>query len=103
MSGLSGGNQQKAIIAREVSQLPNLLIAFQPNAWHRHCGAIGQSPFRQREVGVTPHHDGVPGGKGLETLQVVRQPVDELVLKTDGSVAGYGSYDVDGHDANFGG
>ncbi|MBR2681665.1 MAG: ABC transporter ATP-binding protein [Atopobiaceae bacterium] len=30
MSGLSGGNQQKAIIARMVSAAPNLLIAFQP-------------------------------------------------------------------------
>jgi len=30
MSGLSGGNQQKAIIAREVSYVPNVLIAFQP-------------------------------------------------------------------------
>lgn len=30
MSGLSGGNQQKAIIARMVSATPNLLIAFQP-------------------------------------------------------------------------
>ncbi len=30
MSGLSGGNQQKAIIAREVSYAPDLLIAFQP-------------------------------------------------------------------------
>ena len=30
MSGLSGGNQQKAIIAREVSYVPDLLIAFQP-------------------------------------------------------------------------
>ncbi|MBR3326803.1 MAG: ABC transporter ATP-binding protein, partial [Atopobiaceae bacterium] len=30
MSGLSGGNQQKAIIAREVSHVPDLLIAFQP-------------------------------------------------------------------------
>lgn len=30
MSGLSGGNQQKAIIAREVSHAPDLLIAFQP-------------------------------------------------------------------------
>ena len=30
MSGLSGGNQQKAIIARMVSSKPDLLIAFQP-------------------------------------------------------------------------
>ncbi len=30
MSGLSGGNQQKAIIARQVSYVPDLLIAFQP-------------------------------------------------------------------------
>ncbi|MBO7675858.1 MAG: ABC transporter ATP-binding protein [Atopobiaceae bacterium] len=30
MSGLSGGNQQKAIIAREVSYVPDILIAFQP-------------------------------------------------------------------------
>jgi simple sugar transport system ATP-binding protein len=30
MSGLSGGNQQKAIIAREVSYVPDVLIAFQP-------------------------------------------------------------------------
>ncbi|MBP3893760.1 MAG: ABC transporter ATP-binding protein [Atopobiaceae bacterium] len=30
MSGLSGGNQQKAIIARMVTSSPNLLIAFQP-------------------------------------------------------------------------
>ena len=30
MSGLSGGNQQKAIIARMVSSEPDLLIAFQP-------------------------------------------------------------------------
>ena len=30
MSGLSGGNQQKAIIARMVSSKPKLLIAFQP-------------------------------------------------------------------------
>ncbi len=30
MSGLSGGNQQKAIIARMVSSEPELLIAFQP-------------------------------------------------------------------------
>ena len=30
MSGLSGGNQQKAIIARQVSYIPDLLIAFQP-------------------------------------------------------------------------
>ena len=30
MSGLSGGNQQKAIIARMVTAAPNLLIAFQP-------------------------------------------------------------------------
>ncbi|MBQ9059146.1 MAG: ABC transporter ATP-binding protein [Atopobiaceae bacterium] len=30
MSGLSGGNQQKAIIARQVSYVPDVLIAFQP-------------------------------------------------------------------------
>ena len=30
ISGLSGGNQQKVIIAREVTQKPKLLIAFQP-------------------------------------------------------------------------
>ena len=30
MSGLSGGNQQKAIIARQVSYVPDILIAFQP-------------------------------------------------------------------------
>jgi simple sugar transport system ATP-binding protein len=30
MSGLSGGNQQKAIIARMVTAAPDLLIAFQP-------------------------------------------------------------------------
>ena len=30
MSGLSGGNQQKAIIARMVTAAPNLLITFQP-------------------------------------------------------------------------
>ncbi len=30
MSGLSGGNQQKTIIARQVSHAPDVLIAFQP-------------------------------------------------------------------------
>ncbi len=30
IAGLSGGNQQKVIIAREVTQAPKLLIAFQP-------------------------------------------------------------------------
>lgn len=30
MSGLSGGNQQKTIIARQVSHVPDVLIAFQP-------------------------------------------------------------------------
>ncbi len=30
MSGLSGGNQQKAIVARMVSVAPNVLVAFQP-------------------------------------------------------------------------
>ena len=30
MSGLSGGNQQKTIIARGVTHVPDVLIAFQP-------------------------------------------------------------------------
>ena len=52
--------------------------------------AVGQCPLGQAFKGAAPHQDGVAGGELLEALQVVGQPVDELVLIADGAVAGHG-------------
>ena len=54
---------------------------------------IGQGSLRQGKEGVAPHDDRMTGGEGLETLQVVGKPIDQLVLIADGSVSGYSRYD----------
>ena len=48
---------------------------------------VGQGSFGQGEIGVTAHDDGMTSGEGLETLQVVREPVDQFVLKSDGAIS----------------
>lgn len=51
-------------------------------------GALGQG-----EESVPAHDDGMACGEGLETLQVVREPVDQLVLKADGAISRDCRYD----------
>ena len=43
--------------------------------------------------GASAHDDGVARGDGLEAFQVVGQPIDQFVLKADGSVLCYSYYD----------
>ena len=48
---------------------------------------VGQGSLGQGEESVPAHDDGMACGEGLETLQVVREPVDQLVLKADGAIS----------------
>ena len=47
---------------------------------------VGQGSLGEGEIGVTAHDDGMTRGEGLETLQIVREPVNQLVLKADGAI-----------------
>ena len=54
---MSGGNQQKAIIAREIDKDPELLIAVQPTRGlgRRQGGAAGEFGAGRGHVPVRPH------------------------------------------------
>ena len=52
---------------------------------------VGQSALGERLEGAASHYDGMTCGECLETLEVVRQPIEKLVLKADGAVGGNGS------------
>ena len=53
---------------------------------------VGQGTLGKGEKGVAAHDDGVACGERLEALQVVREPVDEFVLESNGPVLGYCCY-----------
>ena len=60
---------------------------FFPHRLRKHdVPTIGESALGKGEVGVAAHDDGMARGEGLETLQVVGQPINQLVLITDGPV-----------------
>ena len=54
---------------------------------------VGQGSLGQGEESVPAHDDGMASGEGLETLQVVREPVNQLVLKADGAISRDCCYD----------
>ena len=53
---------------------------------------VGEGSLGEGEVGVAAHDDGMACGERLEALQVVREPIDQLVLESNGAVLRYGSY-----------
>ena len=61
---------------------------------------VGEGALRQGEVGVTPHDDGMTRGECLETLQIVRQPIDQFVLISDGPVLRHRCYNAN-HNSQF--
>ena len=54
---------------------------------------VRQGSLGQGEESVPAHDDGMACGEGLETLQVVREPVNQLVLKADGPISRNCCYD----------
>ena len=44
------------------------------------------------EKGVATHDDGMARGECLEALQVIREPVNQFVLETNGSVPSHRCY-----------
>ena len=84
--GTTGGNElvprSKALAVRQ------LFLATGEHA----VPTVRQCAFRQTLKGAAPHEDGVTSGELLEPFQVIRQPVNQFVLKANGTVLGHGSY-----------
>ena len=55
--------------------------------------AVGQGTVRERLEGLASHDDGMARSKRLETLQVIRQVVEQLPCPPDGVVLSYGNND----------
>ena len=66
-------------------------------ATEHYVAAVRQCALGQREECAATHDDGMTSGEGLETLQVVGQPVYQFVVMAYSPVAGHSRDNIDFH------
>ena len=66
-------------------------------ATEHYIAAVGQCALGQREECVATHDDGMTSGEGLETLQVVGQPVQQFVVESYAAVLCHGCNYINSH------
>ena len=81
---MSGGNQQKAIVAREIDKNPELLVAVQPTRG-LDVGAIEY--IHTPAGGPAGRGQGGPAGESLELDEVMDVP-DRILVMYEGEIVG---------------